>query len=209
MWPLAGFRSWLAFGPRHQVLTTWTSSHGLLTVGPLASLEQGLWKRKSETKVTVFWEPNHRSGTNYFDYGLSIRSKSLGQSTAKRKDYTKIWVSGGFPGGSVVKSPPPNAGDAGLIPGSGRSSGGGSGNPLQYSCLRHPTHRGAWWATVRGVTESDMPWRLNSSVSVRRPGSLEATWKTAHCRRHQSYFFTLSVMTCKSYSLLERSVYEF
>ena len=47
----------------------------------------------------------------------------------------------GFPGGSVVKNPPANAGDirdVGLIPGSGRSPGGGHGNPLQYSCLENP-----------------------------------------------------------------------
>ena len=43
----------------------------------------------------------------------------------------------GFPGGSVVKNPPANAGDAGSIPGSGRSPGGGNGNPLQYSCLEN------------------------------------------------------------------------
>ena len=55
----------------------------------------------------------------------------------------------GFPGGTVVKHPPNIAGDArdtGLIPGSGRSSGGGNGNPLQYSCLEDP------W----GHTKSDM-----------------------------------------------------
>ena len=50
----------------------------------------------------------------------------------------------GFLGGSVVKNPPANAGDAGLIPGSGRPPGGGNGNPLQYSCLGNPTDRGAW-----------------------------------------------------------------
>ena len=44
----------------------------------------------------------------------------------------------GFPGGSVVKNPPANAGDTGLIPGLGRSPGEGYGNPLQYSCLRIP-----------------------------------------------------------------------
>ena len=44
----------------------------------------------------------------------------------------------GFPGDSVVKNPPANAGDAGLIPESGRSSGEGNGNPLQYSCLENP-----------------------------------------------------------------------
>ena len=54
----------------------------------------------------------------------------------------------GFPGGSVIKNPPPNAGDMGLIPGSGRSPGEGKRYPLQYSCLGNPTDRGAWWATV-------------------------------------------------------------
>ena len=47
-----------------------------------------------------------------------------------------------------------SAGDTGLIPGSGKSPGEGSGNPLQYSCLENPMHRGAWWATVHGVAES-------------------------------------------------------
>ena len=45
-----------------------------------------------------------------------------------------------------------DAGDVGLIPGSGRSPGEGNGNPLQYSCLGNPMDRGAWWATVHGVT---------------------------------------------------------
>ena len=56
----------------------------------------------------------------------------------------------------VVKNPPANAGDAGLILGSGRSSGEGNGNPLQYSCLENPMDRGAWRATVHGAAESDM-----------------------------------------------------
>ena len=63
----------------------------------------------------------------------------------------------GFPGCSVVESPPANAGDRrdlGLIPGWGRSPGGGNGNSLQYSCLGNPMDRGAWWATVLGVTKS-------------------------------------------------------
>ena len=61
-----------------------------------------------------------------------------------------------FPGGSVVKHPPVNARDLGLIPGSGRSPGGGNGNPFQYFCLGNSTDRGAWRATVHGVAnESD------------------------------------------------------
>ena len=56
----------------------------------------------------------------------------------------------------MVKNPPANAGDAGdtgLIPGSGKSPEG-NGNPLQYSCLENPMDRGAWWATVHGVAKS-------------------------------------------------------
>ena len=54
----------------------------------------------------------------------------------------------------MVKNPPASAGDVGLIPGWGRSPGGGHGNPLQYSCLENPTDRGAWCATVHGVAKS-------------------------------------------------------
>ena len=57
----------------------------------------------------------------------------------------------GFPGGTVVKNPPPNAGDVVSVPGSGRSPGVGKGNPLQYSCLGNPMDRGAWRATVHMV----------------------------------------------------------
>ena len=53
----------------------------------------------------------------------------------------------------MVKNPPANAGDMGLIPGLGISPGGGNGNQLQYSCLGYPMDRGAWRATVYGVTK--------------------------------------------------------
>ena len=56
----------------------------------------------------------------------------------------------------VVKNLPANAGDirdVGSIPGSGRSPGGEHGSPLQYSCLKSHMDRGAWWATVHGVTK--------------------------------------------------------
>ena len=65
-------------------------------------------------------------------------------------------MSWGFPGGSVVKNLSGNTGDTGLVPGLGRTPGEGNGKPLQYSCLGNPMDRGAWWATVHGVTkESD------------------------------------------------------
>ena len=57
-----------------------------------------------------------------------------------------------------VKNLPATAGDVsdtGSIPGSGRSPGGGNGNPVQYSCLENAVDRGAWWASVHGVAESD------------------------------------------------------
>ena len=65
----------------------------------------------------------------------------------------------GFPGGSVVKNLPANAGDTGSIPGLGRSPGEENCNPLQYSCRENPMDRGAWWAIVHGVTKS---WTLSN-----------------------------------------------
>ena len=57
----------------------------------------------------------------------------------------------GFPGGSDGRESTCNAGDLGLIPGLGRSPGGGLDNPLQYSCLENPMDRGTWGATVLGT----------------------------------------------------------
>ena len=59
-----------------------------------------------------------------------------------------------FLGGSDEKASVYNAGDLGSIPGSGRFSGEGNGNPLQYSCLENPMDGEAWSATVHGVTKS-------------------------------------------------------
>ena len=60
----------------------------------------------------------------------------------------------GFPGGSDGKESICNAEGLGSIPELGRSPGEGNGYPLQYSCLENPLDRGAWWATVHGVTKS-------------------------------------------------------
>ena len=73
---------------------------------------------------------------------------------------------GGFTGGSVVKNPPANEGNVALIPGSGRLPAGGSGNPLQYSCLENPMDSGSWWATVHGVAKSQTrlsDWALHKA----------------------------------------------
>ena len=93
--------------------------------------------------------------------GAGQESDGLEQSRSKfpfsgggDEQYGFIWAS---QVALVVKNPPANAGDirdAGSIPGSGRSPGGGHGNPLQYSCLENAQNRGAWWVTVHRVTNS-------------------------------------------------------
>ena len=76
--------------------------------------------------------------------------KSILTCWLMKDTYTSL----GFSGGSVVKNLPAKAGDTGFIPGLGRSPGDGNGSPLQYSCLENPINRGAWRATVHGVTKS-------------------------------------------------------
>jgi len=62
-------------------------------------------------------------------------------------------LDGGLSVSLAVKNSPANAGDKSSIPGLGRFLGGGNSNPLQYSCLGNPMDRGAWWATVHGVSK--------------------------------------------------------
>ena len=81
----------------------------------------------------------------------------------------------GFPGGEVVKNPHANAGDPGSIPGLGRSPGVGNGNPLWYSCLENPRDRGAWWATVHGVTMS------HTTCAQAQPCSISSCWVIIRC----------------------------
>ena len=71
----------------------------------------------------------------------------------------------------VVKNPAVNTGDitdAGSVPGSGRSPGEGNGNLLQYSCLENPMDRGAWWATVHGVANSQTYFITKQTHSINR-----------------------------------------
>ena len=91
---------------------------------------------------------------------------SLSLSHTHTHTHTHIYTHVGFLGDTEVKNQPANtgdAGDSGLIPGLGRSPGGGNSNPLQYSCLKNPKDRGAWRATVHGGRkELDRTERLNA-----------------------------------------------
>ena len=80
----------------------------------------------------------------------------------------------------MVKNPPANAGDArdlGSIPGSGRSSEGGYGNPLHYSCLESPVDREAWWVIVHRVAKS-LTRLKQLSTHIKRNDTNELICKT-------------------------------
>ena len=85
---------------------------------------------------------------------------------------TSIWRIWGFCGGSDSRESACNAGDSGLIPGSGISPGGGHGNPLQYSGWENSMDRGTWEATVHGVTKSQTRLSDFHSLAV----SLTGNW---------------------------------
>ena len=94
-------------------------------------------------------------------YKSNLRGITSHQSawpSSKKSTHDKRWRGcggkGTLSGGSDGEDPACSVGDWSLIPGSGRSPGGGHGYPLQYSCLENPMDRAAWWATVHGVKKS-------------------------------------------------------
>ena len=102
------------------------------------------------------------------------KQRCLHLNLKKFKYLSKVPMS--FPGGSVEKNLPTNAGDTGdvsSIPGLGRSPGGGNGNLPQYSCLENPMNRRGWKPTVHGVTESDTTEQLNNLPCGLRDSLLE------------------------------------
>ena len=88
------------------------------------------------------------------DRQLEVSRKGI----KERLFFWKVVCRKGLPGSSVVKNLPANAGDGGSIPGLGISPGGENDNPFQYCCLENSMDRGAWRATVHGVTESQTHW---------------------------------------------------
>ena len=104
-----------------------------------------------------------KSIASYFIWQI-LKKKILGNLGEKHLDrnLTKVNELQGFPGGSVIKNSPANAGGMGLIPGSGRPPGEGNGNQLQYSCLGNHMDR-----EPRGHKESDTTEQLNNSANCK------------------------------------------
>ena len=101
-------------------------------------------------------EQHQRERRIWVDGEKSKESFALWQSL-ESMNRDGVWGVPGFPGSAEVKNLPANAGDAGdtgLIPGSGRSPGIENGNPLQHSCLEESMDRGTWQAIVHGVAKS-------------------------------------------------------
>ena len=94
---------------------------------------------------------NHPSITKMWTQSESNHSFQI-QISSFLSYLVQICCHWGFPDGSAVTNPLANVGDTGSIPGSGRSLGGGNGNPLQYSCLGNHG-QGAWWVTVHGLAK--------------------------------------------------------
>ena len=106
------------------------------------------------------WEDPLEKGvathSSIFAWRIPCTEESVGYSpwNHKESDMTEIQIAlFDFPGGSVGKESACNVGDLGSIPGSGRSPGEGNGNPLQYSYLENFMDRGAWMATIHGVSD--------------------------------------------------------
>ena len=100
----------------------------------------------------IYQETQTRQGSNWC---LLISRKSHLQNPHLLISGTKVLLLVlGLPQGLSGKESNCNVGNTGPIPGLGRSSGIGNGNPLQYSCLENPMDRGAWWATVHGLQKS-------------------------------------------------------
>ena len=114
-------------------------------------IKQGKSSANRDNLVTVV-----RGGNYYWDPTRPEAQGQGGSTEAEQPVFSqglaeREW---GFPGGPVVKNLPANAGDVGLIPGSGRSPGGGNGYPFQYSCLGNLMDRGVWWVAVHEVAKS-------------------------------------------------------
>ena len=163
---------WDCLLPRGQPAGSLTyPSHGPRHCLPVGSLHHGSWLPQEQ----VIWKRARRK-SHYF-MNTPCKTKAVTWAFWKwgvLKNLVNMFLNhccftGGYPSGSVVKSLPAKAGDAGdvsWIPGSGRSVGGGNGNLLQHSCLENSMESGAWQATVHGVTKSWTWLSTHATISL-------------------------------------------
>ena len=135
------------YWPFSLVIWGLTGSYSSLPLPGIRGGEQTTCPLPGKDQDSKFGEP-FLLGTYHFHTIVKLKIK--GQTMINGGQSVVV----GFPGGSDDKESACNAGDLGSIPGSGRSPGGGHGNPLQYSCPESPMDRGAWRATAHGLTES-------------------------------------------------------
>ena len=118
-----------------------------LWVKKLPSFASAIWHRYS---ITCNRE-NPTCNRNIACHSVLAKVNKIVYAKPNLKFNYFQWL--GFPGCSVVKNPPANAGDLGSIPGIGRSPGEGNGNLLQYSCLGNTMAIGVWWSTIHGIAK--------------------------------------------------------
>ena len=121
-----------------------------------------------------------------------------------------LWLSPAFPSGSVGKESACNSGDASLITGWGRSSGGGHGNPPQYSCLENPMDSAAWRSIDHGVTKSQtwLKWLSIHTLFLSCFMSLSVSWDLVYfCVLSLSLFFFFFILWTFDYSTSSAKLY--
>ena len=133
--------------PVHHQLPEFTQTHvhwvgdAIQPSHPLPPIPPSIRVLSNESALRMRWP-------KYWSFSFSIiPSKSI-------LEFFYLLNTMSFPDGSDGKESACNAGDLGLIPGSGRSPGDGNGNPLQFSCLEKPMDRGVWRAIILGVAKS-------------------------------------------------------
>ena len=128
-------------------------------------------KKKSNLKITMYHTFGFLPSTQLFAWYMLIQ-----QST--QWIITEAW---GFPGSSVVKNPPANAGVTGLIHGSGRSPREGNGNPLQFSCLGNPMDRGTWWLQAMKSQRVRHNWATKQQLCIAHCTKCQkSSWQSLH-----------------------------
>ena len=153
----------------------WTGPRGQILLGLNISLNSWSWHCRPVVSSCISW--SQRTFSKWARSGRKDSQQSI--------EFFTLLQSKQF---GSCKNPPANAGDirdVAWIPGSGRSPGGGHGNPLQYSCLGNPMDRGALWTTVHGVAKSHT-WLNTHSCMVDyinwffNVGSALDTWTKSH-----------------------------